>query len=338
MSSPIVLTLDDPRWTSFVESRPEATPFHHPAWTQLLADCYGFRGFAFAVVDGEEIVVGIPVVEVRGPTRRKRWVALPFTDALAPLGPAEHIPSLAAALDSERRAAGAVSLEVHGALPQGAQSVHGWSHVVRLRPDPDEVFRTFKRVRQTIARAVRAGVTIRVGETEDDLLEVFYGLHLLTRRRLGVPIQPRRFFRLLWERILTQGLGTLLIAEVGGRLAAAEVYLHWNGTAIGKFNASDQRMWGAHPNDALIWEAIRRSCEAGLREFDFGRTDKENEGLRAFKARWGTEEHVLVYTAVDGAHAPAGSGWLGSALSAVIRHSPPWVCRTLGERLYRYAA
>ena len=72
--------------------------------------------------------------------------------------------------------------------------------------------------------------------------------------------------------------------------------------------------------------------------FDFGRTDLDNEGLRTFKANWGTVETELVYSTLGDPPAARTNSTTGRALGAVIRHSPEFVCRELGERLYRYAA
>ncbi|MBM2822534.1 MAG: family N-acetyltransferase [Thermoleophilia bacterium] len=339
MSSPLALPLDDPGWAAFVELRPDATPFHNPVWGSLLAECYGFRAFAFVLREGREIVAGVPVVEVRGPTRKRRWVALPFTDALAPLGTPEHVTLLVEMLDAERSKAGVASLEVRAEVMHGTRTVRGLAHVLALGPRSEDVFATFSKsqVQRNVARAERDGVDVRVAERAGDLLETFYRLHLLTRRRQGVPIQPRRFFSLLWDRMLGQGLGRLFIAELDRNAVAAAVFLEWNGMVVYKFGASDPQSWGSRPNHALFWEAIRRACAEGMSELDFGRTDLGNEGLRAFKASWGTDERELVYTNLGKESGPRTSGRPGTLLAASIRRSPPWVCRVLGERLYRYA-
>ena len=68
-----------------------------------------------------------------------------------------------------------------------------------------------------------------------------------------------------------------------------------------------------------------------------GRTDLDNTGLRDFKTRWGAVESPLSYTYSP--IAPASqSGKLRHALGTLIRSAPPWVCRAIGEALYRYAA
>jgi CelD/BcsL family acetyltransferase involved in cellulose biosynthesis len=170
------------------------------------------------------------------------------------------------------------------------------------------------------------------------MLDSFYSLHLATRRRQGVPIQPRRFFQLLWDRVLARGGGELLVAEAGGHALAAAVFLRRGGRIVYKFGASDSSSWDLRPNHAIFWEAIRAGCETGAEELDFGRTDLGNDGLRAFKAGWGTVERPLVYTFVGAQPRGGGSGTAHRALGAVIRRSPPAVCRVLGERLYRYAS
>jgi CelD/BcsL family acetyltransferase involved in cellulose biosynthesis len=303
------LELDDPRWLAFVRSRPEAGPFHHPAWASLLAQCYGFRGFA--LLDGE---AGLPVLDVG----RGRLVSLPFTDACAPLG--------------DFRAA-VPRLEVRAALPGLPASVRGVVHRLALSDDLDAVRRGFRsQMRRNVARAEREGVVVRAAETRADLLDVFYGLHLRTRHRQGVPVQPRRFFRLLWEDLHEHGLGTTLIALAGTTPVAAAVFLHWNGTTVYKFGASDPAYWSLRPNNLLFWEAIRAACARGDRSFDFGRTELENAGLREFKSGWGAVEEPLVYTNAG------GEGRVARALAPAIRRAPLWLCRALGETAYRYAA
>src|SRR5437879_13903166 len=76
----------DPRWLEFLSGRPDATPFHHPAWTLLLADVYGYHPlvFALAAADGS-LRGGLPAVRVSSPFTGRRVVALPCTDHCPPL-------------------------------------------------------------------------------------------------------------------------------------------------------------------------------------------------------------------------------------------------------------
>lgn len=338
-----LVPLDDPGWNRFVAEAPDSTAFHDPAWASLLASCYGFRAFAVVQRDDEgRIAAGVPVVELRR-FRSRRWVSLPFTDACSPLATSgEVLDSFARRLDAARAAASVARVEVRGLLPGAETRVSEVDlvHTLRLATDPEAVFRTFKRsqVQRNVARAERDGVEVRMGEDRSDLVDVFYRLHVATRRRLGVPVQPRSFFELLWGRLLSHGRGFVLLASADGRDVAGAVFLTSASTTTYKFGASDASFWGLRPNHALMWAAIRWSCLSGRRKFDFGRTETSNRGLVEFKRGWGTVEAPVVYSTL-GLPAPAERPRSSSGLAAaIIRRSPPVVCRAVGRTLYRYAA
>jgi len=332
----LTLELDDPQWGAFVSSCADAGPFHHPAWAQLLAECYALRPFALVTSNaGGAIEAGIPVLEpLRG--RRSRLLSLPFTDACPPLARSEHARRrLAAELALVGRLEVRGPLEGAGLVPR----VRGVTHVLELEHDPESLRSRFRsQMRRNVGRAEREGIVVRRGEARADLLDTFYALHLRTRRRQGVPVQPRRFFGLLWDRLFERGLGTLLLAYSGPTPVAGAVFLAWNRAVTYKFGASDPAYWGLRPNNLLFWEAIREACGRGDRTFNFGRTELDNRGLREFKSGWGAREEPLVYTFAGLApHAEAHSLVL-RVLGTAIRRSPAWVCRAVGEVGYRYAA
>jgi lipid II:glycine glycyltransferase (peptidoglycan interpeptide bridge formation enzyme) len=171
--------------------------------------------------------------------------------------------------------------------------------MLALGRSPADVYAGFHRT-QVHQRAERQGLTVRRATRPQDLVDTFYQLHLLTRRRLRVPVQPRRFFRLLWENTISTGLGSVLIVEVAARPIAVVVFPAWNGTVVRKFSASDASTLSLRPNHLLLWHAIRTACEQGYRWFDFGRTNVGHEGLRSFKRSWGAAEDSLVYGTLDG--------------------------------------
>jgi CelD/BcsL family acetyltransferase involved in cellulose biosynthesis len=329
---------DDPRWLAFLEARPEATIFHHPAWSVMVAACYGFEPFVLCSFDeAGGIEAGLPVMEVTT-VRRTRWVALPYADAVPPLVAPDRAVAFGLAVERARVAAGGRSLEVHGELRSGTLGDRGVMHSLDLRRGPDALRKSLStQTRRMIARAAREGVSTSVRRDRGALLDVFYGLHLETRRRQGVPIQPRRFFGHLWRHLLEPGLGDVAIAEIDGTPVAAVVVLRFGRTVTYKFGASDDLARETGANHALLWAAIETAASAGFSVFDFGRTDLGHDGLRRFKAGFGAVEVPLRHT------------WLGTApgddpgraralLAAAIRISPRWVCRAAGSALYRYVA
>jgi CelD/BcsL family acetyltransferase involved in cellulose biosynthesis len=337
-----IVHIDDPRWMEFVQSCPDALPFHHPAWAALLSECYHYRPLVLALTDtAGQIYGGLPIIEVRGPIATRRWVALPFTDYCPLLTNGRPAAPMVDTLVRELRAHGPDQFELHAPLPEHRQLyTHSAAvrHVLALDPSPAATFRRFSKMHQRNIRvAERAGVRIERGQTPADV-QRFYDLHLVTRQRLGVPIQPQRFFDLLGRRLLASDLGFVTTAYIEQTPIASAIFLAWNGTLIYKYGASDPAFRQHRPNNLLFWDAIRWGCANGYHTLDFGRTDLDNQGLREFKDGWGTTEEPLIYSTVADSAPRRGSGRAEKVISTVIRRSPPWVCRTIGELFYRYAA
>ena len=292
----------DPRWARFVDATPGASVFAHPAWLELLARCYRYKFSALcATGDDGEFVVGMPLARVESRLTGRRLVSLPFSDFCPPVRAADAGPEadlrLADALADLRRSTG-LKVEIHDAFPlvDGAHVVSRFLlHRLELESDADAVLRrASKSQKSSRTKARREGVTTRVG-TDRAALDTFYGLHLRTRRRLGVPTQPRRFIR-AFEQLFARGLGYVLIAEYQGQPIAAAVFLTFGDTTVYKYGASDERHLGLRPNNLVLAEAIRTACESGHTIFDFGRTDAANAGLAAFKRSFGAAERELSYT------------------------------------------
>lgn len=338
---PQIISTEDPRWLDFAGGHPGARPYHHPGWARTIAESYGFEPFVLALGAADAALdAGIPIVPVGGRVRSRRWVALPFTDAMGPLSTNGTSPlEFGRLVESSAREAGVSSVEIRAPLQAGAEheTTRGVEHTLALS-DPDALFAGFQsQVRRNIRKAEKSGLTIRVADDPKDLTHVYFDLHAETRRRLGVPTQPRRLFEALWTHMVEPGLGFVLLAIHEGRPVAGAVFLDWNGRVVYKFGASAQRYWPLRPNNLIFWEAIRRGCESGARELDFGRSDLEDEGLRAFKASWGAVEEPLVYTTLL-RPSQQGGQHVDRLLRPVIRRAPTWFGRGLGAVLYRFAA
>jgi CelD/BcsL family acetyltransferase involved in cellulose biosynthesis len=338
-----VLAPNDTRWMRFIEGHRDATVFHHPAWAELLVEAYRYRPSLLAQLDARgHIAVGIPVLEVHSRMTGRRLVSLPFTDHCPPLSRDERdLANFATALVRWQQAHALPAIDVHGTLPAvpGVRQVSvGVRHILSLEQGSERLRSGFHQsVRQRIKRAARDGLTARIGSALDDV-EVFYRLHWTTRRRLGVPLQPRRFFDLLWRRIISQGLGFFVVVENAGSPIAANLFLGWNRNLIGKYSASDSRYWQLGPNNLMLWTGMLAGVERGYRSFDFGKSDLSNRGLRSFKSSFGSIEVPLDYAAIGDVPARAGSGLASRILAQVIRRSPPLVCRVSGELLYGHFA
>jgi CelD/BcsL family acetyltransferase involved in cellulose biosynthesis len=339
------LPLDDARWRTYASRHPEALAFHRPEWAELLADCYGYRPFVLARLgpDGR-IDAGLPVVETTT-LKRRRWVALPFSDSCPPLlETGVEGASFSMALDEARREAGVGSFEIRSSLAAAGSHAHRLSvavlHDAKLQRDAVAVFARLhpSQVQRNIRRAERERVVVRRAETKTDLTRSFFRLQVMTRHRLGMPAQPRKFFEQLWAHMLEPDYGFLLLAYSGREPIAGAVFLDGTTTLTYKYGASDPAFWRLRPNHLLLWNAMRRACEHGYRCFDLGRTDLQDRGLRDFKSGWAASEKPLVYTTLAARAPRHDTGRALAATRALLRRSPEWVCRASGELLYRHAA
>jgi hypothetical protein len=81
--------------------------------------------------------------------------------------------------------------------------------------------------------------------------------------------------------------------------------------------------------------AIREACRDGSKVFDFGRSELAATGLRAFKNGWGGAEEQLVYATVGTGEQTVSRSV--EVVGSLLRRSPAWVTRAVGEVFYRYA-
>jgi CelD/BcsL family acetyltransferase involved in cellulose biosynthesis len=344
-TSEVIDPIADPRWEAFVSRAPGANAFHHPAWLALLQRSYGYTIKACCVIDGAgDIRAGLPVALVGGALRRSRLTALPFSDHCAPLtlpeGDAALEERLLETADELRRTLG-VALTIRGPVPDTveAEIVDTYHmHDIVLERDVDAVVERFRRKSQLLRgarRAEREGLAVE-RRTDADALNTFYRLHLGTRKRQGVPTQPKRFI-LGFADLFARGLGFVLIVRDGEQPVAAAVFLAFNGTLIYKYGASDPAALGKRPNNLLFLDAIRWGCENGMHTLDLGRTDSGHESLREFKLSWGAIERTLEYHELAEGEPSSSSLGLARRAAPIIRNSPPLVSRLIGEALYRYA-
>jgi len=88
----------------------------------------------------------------------------------------------------------------------------------------------------------------------------------------------------------------------------------------------------------MHWEVMSEACAEGYHTYDLGRTDLSTEGLRVFKTRMGAVERPLVYTHIARRPPAEKRPSVGNLSRRIIRSSPTWVCRALGEAFYRRTA
>jgi lipid II:glycine glycyltransferase (peptidoglycan interpeptide bridge formation enzyme) len=281
-------------------------------------------------------------MDVRSRLTGRRGVALPFSDACEPFGfSGEASSQMFGALRQLAEARRWRYVEIRNGACLGSQfpaSSTYLRHTLDLSSGADTMFPQFKgTVRTAVRKAQAAGVRVSFSCTLD-AVRGFFRLNCMTRRRHGLPPQPFLFFKNLQEKVLAQGKGMVVTAEIDGRPIAASVYCHIGDQALFKYGASDSRFQSLRGSSLVMWEAIKWYAERGYRQMSLGRTAPGNEGLRRFKLAWGGTESALTYARYDCRQRRFVSGDRrdDDAGYAWAKLLPLSVLRLAGRALYRH--
>lgn len=330
-----------PGWDEAVAALPGASIFHTAGWARALHSAYGYRPRYLVLERDGRLRYVLPLLEVRSWLTGNRGVSLPFTDEVTALGAHGLGP---AATDAElRRLAGLHGwryVEIRGdARPSAPAWDTFWSHSLDLTADADALFARCDSATRRATRKAEQG-PLRVDfSTSLGAVKEFYRLLCRTRQRHGVPPQPFSFFAALQREVLAAGHGFVVLARLEGRAIAGAVYLHFGGVATYKYGASDERYQQYRGNNLVMWRAVSHFAAAGFSRFDFGRTDRSNEGLRRFKLGWGASERLVSYHRLGvppGAFIAADSSRSAHS-TRLFQRLPRPVSRLIGAVLYKHA-
>jgi len=136
--------------------------------------------------------------------------------------------------------------------------------------------------------------------------------------------------------MIAAGLGFVVLARRATEAVAGAVFFHFGDNALYKYGASDERQQEFRANNLVMWEAIRHLAQSRLRSLHFGRTARENEGLRRFKLAWGAEEEIISYfrfTCAKGRWSTAERDLAGRA-GGIFKRLPLAVNRLIGTMVY----
>lgn len=329
-------------WDSMLASHPDRTVFHHSAWARVLHRTYGHQPCYFSCRKDGRVVALVPVMEVSSVVTGRRGVSLPFSDFCTPLFFSADHPvreTVAEALNSLARERGWRHWEIRGG-DGPAEGGHPYStylsHSLCLLDGSDALFSRFDpAVRRAIRKAESGGLTVSV-RTDREAMAAYYGLHVRTRRRHGLPPQPLAFFLNIHREIMEQGLGFIALVARGNQPVAGTVFFHTGPRAIYKFGACDERFMDLRANNLAMWNGIKAVCSLGCETLSFGRTDRGHDGLRRYKQGWGTTEATLQYyrdrSSVRKSAANAES--VSGTASAFFSRLPLPVNRLLGRLIY----
>lgn len=290
-------------YQDFVSCHPHSSIYHTLEWHAVIQEAYGYSPVYVLLEQSGQVQGVLPLFMLQG-LLGKRLVSIPFS---------HRVPILAKNKDILQNLLEAAQ---HLCVKKGCGSIalrHGWS---LPRPGPwqsvednynselpldrplNDVWNNLdaKSARWAVNRARRDGVVV---DKRQDVAayRTFYQLELQTRRRQAMPVYPPYLFESIWRHLASSDLSQIMLAYVGGHVAAGTIVLSFKGSAIYGYAASvaDREVLRSQPMDLLVWEAIQHAHESGARQFDFGTTPRFHEGLLRFKEKWGATSSPISY-------------------------------------------
>ena len=271
----------------FVQRSPGAKLCHMLAWTHMIENTFGYKGYYLVARDGDQICGVLPLMRVRSRLFGNRMISQPFSDYGGALvaNPAalEMCYNRAIEIATQNRCE-SVEFRNTTALPYDLyMRTDKISMCLALAQDPQEVWKGLRhKTRNRVSKAEREGLVVTSGGQE--LLGDFYRVWTARMHELGTPCYPRRLFSSIMETF--PDLARIFLAKLNDTTTAvlfAYTFKEWV-----------QCSWGAAlrnydeigPNYILNWGAIEYYCRKGMKWFDFGRSTV-GSGQHTFKGRWG---------------------------------------------------
>jgi len=334
----------DRRWGEFLARHPRASVFHTVAWLKALRRTYGYKSVVYTTsAPGEDLQNGVVFCLIDSWLTGRRLVSLPFSDHCEPLvDSTSDLQDLLTFLQRqfaeenwryvEMRPLNALS----GTSASFRQGEKFCFHQLDLTPNLDTIFRSFHKdsTQRKIRRAEREGLEQEEGHSES-LLDIFYRLQMLTRRRHRLPPQPKSWFRNLID-CFGEAL-KIRVALKDGQPAASILTLCYKDTLVYKYGCSDSRFNNLGGMHLLLWRSIQDAKERGLRTFDLGRSDLDNSGLITFKDRWDANQSILTYVRFPTElFQRGGTDWKLRIVKRVFAHAPDTFLSAVGNILYKH--
>jgi Acetyltransferase (GNAT) domain len=211
-------------------------------------------------------------------------------------------------------------------------------HRIDLAPSIADLFGSLHKncLQRKVRRAEREELTYECGNSQS-LLEEFYRLFVMTRRRHRLPPPPMR-----WLRSVSEHLGDALelrLARKDGIAVAGMLTLTHKNTIVYKYGGSDSRFHQTGAVQMVFWRMLVEAKQRGLRQVDLGRCEPDNQRLLTYKERLGSRVGALTYWRYP-LTSPGfdPQRWLLGVAKFVFASLPDALRIGMGSFLYRHVA
>lgn len=339
--------LVDQRWDELIGEAAESSIFHTREWLDVLHRTYGYKPMVYSTSEKGDLRNGVVFCKVESWLTGKRLVSLPFSDHCQPLAKESELTEMLSFLRESRIKKGlkylemrpATCIEVEAAGSGLTKSETFAFHTIDMTRETKAIYSSFHEscIRRKIRKGERENLLVESGRSER-LMKMFRHLLLLTRRRHRLPPQP-----VAWFDNIVNCLGAKVsvhVASKDGIPVASIMTVSHKKKLVYKYGCSDGEFSNLGGTPLLFWKVIQQAKDAGMEEFDLGRSNSEEPGLIAFKEHLGAARSEIQYYRDPGPKISEDSVKSESPSSALARDAlvrlPDSLFAGVGELLYRH--
>lgn len=292
----IINPLQFPDWDEQILNFPDYSLFHTSGWIKTISKTYKYEPQFFVVQNDNSVDAIVPMITIKSLITGKRVVSLPFSDYCEPLiSEGINFQDLFDKILEFSKIKNLKYIELRGGqkfLNDTPPSTFDYLHKLDLTSGEENIFKKLSsNTKRNIKKAEREDVPVNISSSNEAMND-FYKMNCATRKKHGLPPQPKKFFENLYQYLIAKGKGFIAVAKHQNKPVASAVYLLTGEKAVYKYGASYMEYQNLRANNIVMWQAIKYCINEGYKEFCFGRTEPDNEGLRKFKLGWGTNEEV----------------------------------------------
>lgn len=281
-------------WDTFVAKCVDATFFHKSGWQRILRNVFCHRTFFLYAERAGEIEGVLPLAQVKSRLFGNSLVSLPFA---VYGGIVATNDEAAMALEQQAKEI-AENLSVEHLELRNIQRCHPeWPvqdlYVRFRRMLADDVDANMLAIPRKQRAMVRKGIKNGLRSGADDTCDRFFALYADNVHRHGTPALPKRYFEALQSEF-DSDFEILTVTSKDGQPLSSVLSFYFRDEVLPYYAGDEISARDLAANDFKYWELMRRSCERGLKVFDYGRS-KKGTGSYAFKKNWGFEPEPLNY-------------------------------------------
>jgi FemAB-related protein (PEP-CTERM system-associated) len=285
---------DERRWDEFVRAHASGTFFHLSGWQRVIERAFGHRTYYLIAERGPAVTGVLPLTHVKSLLFGSSLISNAFS---VRGGPIAEDPETLDSLEAEAvRLMDAIAVPVLE-LRDFSASRADWPCKKDLyasfrRPLDSSVEQNLTSIPRKQRAMIRKGIRNKLKSEIDHGVERLYRILAESFRNLGTPIFSESYFRILRDEFST--CSDIVTVTCDGHAVASVLNFYFRDEVLPFHGGGVRAARALAASDFMYWEVMRRACERGYRNFDFGRS-KIGTGPYAFKHNWGFQPTPLVY-------------------------------------------